>query len=252
MVTISCFGPGVRTENWMRLYNSLATSKVDFDLTIISPRDPPCELPSNFKVIKTNVKPAQCAEIGFRFTQGEFVMPVADDEIFSNEALDQLLELWKPLKNERALVSCRYKLLGQDISEGTLGANKYYVWQPQSPLAPICPLMKRETWQSIGGIDKRFIALYWDLDLAMRIYESGGIGVLHPTVTVEEYGECVGGGSHKLYDRYGPVYDRRMLDSFWTIPPNGQGVIQSKRLASVDSFEDKDILLSSQGPKGEW
>ncbi len=253
MTTISCFGPGIRPDRWIGLYNSLNTSKVDFDLTILGPNEPDFKLPDNLHYIKTNVKPAQCAEIGFRSTQSEFAMPVADDEIFSDGALDTLLSEFNSLGNDKSLVSCRFKLQGKDISEGALGANKFYVWDQSSPLAETCPLMKRESWKAVGGVDRRFIGLYWDLDLFLRVkVRAQHPGLLSRSVTVEEVGNAYGGGEHSLYMKYGPPYDRRMLDSFWTVPPTGTGAIQKHRLSPVESYEDKDILTITQGPKGEW
>jgi len=251
---ISCFGPGIRTEYWMRLYNSIASNGIPFELVMVGNRNPDFELPNNFRHIYSEVKPSQCAEIGFRNTTGELVMPVADDEVFSEGAVQSAYILYRRLDNPQALVSYRFVLQGKDISNGFLPANRYHVWNPDSPLAPICPLMSRELWQRIGGIDKRFIALYWDLDLAMRIYEIGGIGILSPDAKVEELGRCILGGEHNLYDKYGPCHDRVILDSFWTIP--GQyglfSQIVSHRLTPIESFEDKDLLTITQGSKGEW
>ncbi len=246
---ISFFGPGIRTENWLRFYKSIADScPVPFDLTIIGNREPTFDLPENLHHIQSWVKPAQCAEIGFRSSKGELVCPVADDEIFAKDSIESVYKLYKSLNNKKTFISFRYVLKGQDLASDVFSANRFNVRDPNSSLAPLCPFMSRDLWKETGGIDRRFIALYWDLDLSKRLEELGGQGILSPDACVEETGNSPFGGSHKLYDRYGPPYDRRVLDSFWML--NGQE--QKKRLAPVEPFEDKDILIISQGPKGEW
>lgn len=252
MPTISFFGPGIRPNRWMGLYDSIAQSGIDFDLTIIGPNEPGFTLPDNFKYIKSNVKPVQCMEAAFRLSKGDLIIPIADDEIFIDDAIAQVYNQYIEINDWKTIVSHRYVLNGEDISEGALPAMRYYVWEPTSPLAPIAPIMSRRLWKELGGIDKRFCALYWDLDVWMRVYEYGGTGILHKTAKVEEVGISVGGGEHNLYNKYGPTYDRRILDSLWTLPPIGTGQIQKNRMSPLQPFEDKDILTVTQGVKGEW
>ncbi len=252
MVRLSCFGPGIRPERWMGLYESIAQSNIDFDLTIVGPNEPDYKMPDNMFHIKTDVKPVQCMEIAFRCSKGELIIPIADDEIFIDDAIAQVYQQYTEVDDWKTIISHRYVLNGVDISEGALPAMRYYVWQPTSPLAPIAPIMSRRLWAELGGIDNRFVALYWDLDMWMRVYEFGGTGILHKTAQVEEVGNSVGGGEHRLYDRYGPAYDRRILDSLWTLPPIGTGQILNKRMSPLQPFDDKDIMTVTQGVKGEW
>ena len=252
MPTISFFGPGIRPNRWMGLYDSIAQSGIDFDLSIVGPNEPDFTLPDNFVYIKSNVKPVQCMEAAFRLSEGDLIIPIADDEIFIDDAIAQVYRQYTEINDWKTIISHRYVLNGEDISEGALPAMRYYVWEPTSPLAPIAPIMNRRLWKELGGIDKRFCALYWDLDMWMRVYEYGGTGILHKTAKVEEVGISIGGGEHNLYNKYGPTYDRRILDSLWTLPPIGTGPIQKNRMSPLQPFEDKDILTVTQGVKGEW
>ena len=252
LATISFFGTGIRTERWMELYDSIAQDGIDFDLTEVGPNEPDYKLPDNFYFIKSAVKPTQCVEIGFRSVKSDLIIPVADDEIFYPGAIASVYKQYCELNDEMALISFRYCLKGVDLSEGASPAMRYYVWDPTSPLAPICPLMTRKLWADTGSIDSRFVAIYWDLAIGMRMVERGAKGYLSPDAKIEEFGANPDGGDHILYDKYGPLFDRRILDSFWTLPPIGTGQIQKKRMAPVEPFVDKDILTITQGVKGEW
>ncbi|MFW9991918.1 MAG: hypothetical protein ACFFD4_07640 [Candidatus Odinarchaeota archaeon] len=257
---ISCFGPGIRTDYYMRLYESINQSGIPFELIIVGHEPPQYSTPDNFKYIYTTVKPSQCVEIGFRESKYDLVMPVADDEVFHGESVKNIYLKYVKMNNPRALVSYRYVLQGKDISSGLLPANRYYVWEPTSPLAPLCPIMSKKTWQAVGGVDRRFIALYWDLDLAMRVFEYAGLPAVETHAWLaddafcEEVGQSADGGEHSLYEKYGPSHDRIILDSLWTTPGH-RGLfsnIHMKRLAPVEPFEDKDLLTVTQGPRGRW
>lgn len=62
-VAISLFGPSIRPELWMRLYRSLSSNAVPFEIIFVGNRLPDFSLPNNIHFIYSEVKPAQCAEI---------------------------------------------------------------------------------------------------------------------------------------------------------------------------------------------
>lgn len=239
---ISLFGPGIRTQYWMRLYESLLPNEVPFDLTLVGNKEPDFELPTNFHFIYSPVKPAQCVEIGSRNVTGEYIIPgIPDDVVLSPGALDSLYDLFTRIKWDRLFISMRYVLDGNDISEQ---CSWYNVWFP-TPLMPVCPIMKRGVWRQLGGVDRRFIALYWDLDLAMRLYEIGGSGLLSPDAKIEELKQHE---ESLLFEKYAMPHDRPLLDSFWM----QDGKVVRNRLSPFEPIMDKDILTISQGNKGEW
>jgi hypothetical protein len=115
---------------------------------------------------------------------------------------------------------------------------------------PLAGLMKREMWKKLGGIDKNFIAVFWEVDLAMRMYEIGGRVVLSKNVWAEELQPERGFSRRiprifkkilrlfpklrtrivtlfithemkkdkaRLFVRFGLTTDRLLLDKFWVM-----------------------------------
>lgn len=241
---ISLFGTAVRTDLWPRLYSSLATNTVPFELILVGDNRPNFELPENFRYIYSQVKPAQCAEIASRHALADLIMWMSDDYVLSRGALDSVYALYKSLNNDKGLVSLRYACGGEDrIWE------QHFVWMDSSsPFIPMCPLMKKSLWRQLGGIDRRFIASCWDMDIDMRVYEAGGEAILSQDAYAEEdhFGPTIF-HAQSLWREYGVSTDRPLLDSFWV----KDGVVVKNRLSPVEPFTD-DILQFSQGNKGRW
>ena len=239
-IIISVVASAVHTQYWMELYNSLAKANtVPFELIFVGNKQPDFELPENFSFIYSEVKPAQCWEIGSRRAIGEYIMPVSDDLIFSEGTLNDLYR-YQTEEIGKVVVSCRYKLRGGRVRDDLMFFN---INNPDSPPALMCPLVNRKIWESLGGIDRRFIALYWDLDLHMRMFELGRKAFFSPMSIAEER---VNEGS-RLSGRYAAP-DRALLDSFWVTESGCSNI----RLAPVEHFDNKDIMFVSQGNKGEW
>lgn len=248
-IAISLFSSAVRPKLWMRFYNSLSSNTVPFEVIFVGNKIPEFKLPENCHFIYSEVKPVQCLEIGSRYATGDLIMNFADDCVFSEHALDNLYKEFNELNDNKVILSCRYVLFGEDIAE-----KEGYYWfdEPKSPIMPLSGLMKKEMWKKLGGIDKRFIAQFWDLDIAMRMYEIGGRVILSKNVWAEEifqwkrfcekrprifekseiyrlssyfYHKLLQGISFfkknkkkpRLFVEYGRTIDRSLLDQFWVI-----------------------------------
>lgn len=172
--TISVIATAYRTYWWMEIYNSFITNKVSFEIIFVGHVKPDFKLPKNFKFIYTKVKPAQCLEIAFRNATGDFVINIADDCIFYNKFLDNLYnKMTMLIKKKRKVVLSPIQMK----NKGGFVPNKKYCFWPddrKSPMLPFSSMMKREDWKNLGGIDKNFIAIFGDLDISMRMIESGG------------------------------------------------------------------------------
>jgi len=259
---ISIFVPSNRPWYWERFCGSLNTNGTPFEVIFVGPKPPTYDLPENVHYINSAVKPAQCAEIGFRACKGEYCMFALDDIMFGAGTLDILLEVFKSLDREDAVVSCLPYL-----NDVPLNTNRYRFWDrhKNSPITPICGLYKTSVVEKLGCVDKNFIATFWDIDLSMRLYVSGGIGIFCPGTVANEI-------VPKDIDRlcsYGYKLDRPTLDYFWTLtkeefkkrkelkalcttPKKEKGVLCNQRLQPFEPFVIEKLYIESQGPKGKW
>lgn len=241
---ISIFGSVHRPQYWANLYNSIGYNDVTFEIIFVGPNEPYFKLPDNFRFIKSFVKPTQCLEIAARNTKADLIMNMPDDVVFRTERpLDKLYNTYKYYNDDKLILSCRYMLHGQDLSRVGIdkehGYHLYNVWDITSPVVPVSGLISRKLYRYIGGIDRNFVGLYWDLDIAMRVYAIGGHVELSE-VYIEEINDPGG--------LYGQYPDRPYLDSLWM----ANGKVKFNRTRPVEPFSDDRILEESQGPKGRW
>lgn len=239
---ISLIASAARPENWQMVYDSIGDNDVEFELVFVGPKPPICDLPENFVFIESNVKPAQCWEIAARRASGELLMWVTDDIVFTTEApLDTLYRLYRESGNKRAIIST--------AMHEAEGWNRFFQSDMESPLVPLSGLMSAELWHEVGGIDRRFIALTWEMDIALCAIALGGEIVetdVYIDVDIVLPGDPNSRGTI-LYDEQ-RSYDRALLDSFWSVG----GKMLPKRSSPVESFENENILTRSQHPQGRW
>lgn len=239
---ISIVASAHRPQNWMKLHKSIGSNQVDFELVFVGPTPADYQLPENFRFIRSLVKPTQCLEIAFRNARADLVMNIADDcEFATTSPLDELYKLYQASNSDKAIISSRMMTNGQDQSDF---AHRFFTSDKNSPLMPLSGLMSRETYFDLGGIDRNFIAIMWDLDLAMRVYASGGKVVLSDVYLNENRAANT---KASLCGEFWQ-HDRGLLESLWTV--NGKVCLSRKR--PVEPFSDINILDVSQGPRGRW
>ena len=243
--TVSVVSTAYRPQNWLNIYNRLnETEIVDADFIFVGPNTPQFSLPNNFKFIKSNVKPAQCLEIAYRNSVSDYTLNIADDVIFKESfPLDKLYKKYRSYKTDKIIVSPMYQMDAQLIDPKDLVINRD---DPSSPAMPVGSFMSRHVYFELGGIDKNFIAVLYDLDIALRLYSVGGRVVFSNEVTAYEDRVVASAGGSLCID-YESI-DKTYLNSIWL--KNSNGVLE--RSKNVESFIEKDITLYSQGPRGRW
>lgn len=233
-----------RPQNWMALYNSIGDNDVEFELVFVGPNSPDYELPKNFRFIRTDVKPPQCFEIAVRNATAELIMNMADDcEFITPCALDKLYNLYKSSNSDKVIVSSRFMQNGE---VQPLSIHHFFSGYGSALMLPMFGLMSRKLYRDIGGIDKNFEAIFWEIDIAMRTYALGGRVVMSDVYVDEDKSKCAE-PERDLWDQSG-VRDRRLIESLWTF----DGKVQLNRKKTVESFLDMNILKASQGPRGRW
>lgn len=239
---ISLFASAVRPHCWMDYYNSIGQNDASFEVIFVGPIPPKFKLPRNFHYIYSTTKPAQCFEIGRRASYGNLLMNVSDDCEFQTEhPLDKLCETYYAHENEKVIISCRYMQNGVDRSEMD---HLFFCDDPTSPVMPMHSLLSRKLYDEIGGIDRNFIAVFWDLDIAMRVYAIGGSVILSNVYSNEDKTKM--GGSN-LCATFGGL-DRLLLNALWAF----DGKVSFTRGLPVNPFLDYRLVEENQGPQGRW
>lgn len=96
--------PGIRTANWLKLYNSIETSftKGTWEIIFIGPEPPTKEVADkpNVVFIQDWGTPIRCQQIGLVNAKGDYITWAADDGIFLPDMLSKSFILLKSARAE--------------------------------------------------------------------------------------------------------------------------------------------------------
>jgi hypothetical protein len=240
---ISLFATAARPKSWRDLYESISTeNNTPFEIVFVGPNKPDYTLPDNFFYIKSDVKPTQCVEIAARNTSGILIIQIADDlEFTTPKALDKLWEQYKNFNNDYIMLSPRYVVNGIDVSEES---THFFYNDIKSPILAVGMILTKKLYTELGGMDKNFIAIHGESDIAMRLYSIGGKVVLSDICIEEDKGKSEGS---ELCEEFWKR-DRKTFEDLWVV----DGKAQFNRLKPFEPFSDYKILTESQGPRGRW
>lgn len=241
---ISVFATSIRPHYWKKFYYDIqAATTHPFEIVFTSPKPGIEGLPSNFRVIQTDVKPAQAMEAAFRHCRYPYVVQAVDDIQFDPGALDRLLGV--VVSQPQTIATCKYGVgaTGDGTCAQTEGIFGLCGEWPEKraaniPLQPICPMVPATAWESIGGIDPIFGASYGDLDVFLRLIASGW-KVVMTNDWVREYD-----GGSDLWRTKGQN-DLRTIRRLWRDPISGDWL--GRRSLPSGSYFSHTILTMNQG-----
>ena len=246
-IKFSLVAPAIRIENWLKVYDSMKSENTNFEVIFAGPRKPNFKLPSNFRFIFTTVKPAQCWEILYENSNGEYIINFSDDVIFQTEnPLDELSKELELYKNKKVLIGLRYKF--RDIDQTNQMSFKINNNQDETELLPMDPPIKKTLWYKYGRFDRRFICTLLEADFFLRMIKDG-YRVVHANIYISEEKKLE--DDRKMSRDYLRV-DRKLMMKLWTKKINGKYIFSQKRNEPVKNFETKNILTHSQKPYGRW
>jgi hypothetical protein len=194
MIKLSVIIPGIRTQNWQKIYESVSDSLIghSFEVIAIGPN-----LPSkffddklNFRYVRDFGHPSRCLQIASILCSGEYLCWLPDDIILEQDSLGKCIEFMSD-KSPADGMTFRYSE-GQGFTGSQDKDDSYWIgWTHQDQrfahvnkdwkIAPVF-LYNRNHFVSIGGLDCRFEHINFNThDLAYRIQALGG--KIHPSPT---------------------------------------------------------------------
>lgn len=200
-----------RNAFWRGFCDSLANNRAEMEVIFVGPigiGEPGLPVPSRFiDIPDPTVGAARCWEIGARAASGDLLGLMADDCVLSPGCLDAVVSAASLPHHPCDTFTARYFHNGHDESAGQR------MWSiPAMPLLPVGGFGFTEAHHALGGIDKRFHAVFWDADLYMSLHAAGGRTTLLDGHTCHEQHT-----SHSLYHLNAP-HDGEVLMRMWPQP----------------------------------
>lgn len=204
---LSIIVPGIRVQNWQRLYASV-DFKDQWEIIFIGPT---CPILSgvNIKYIQSYRSPNACQQQGLVQARGEYITFAADDGVFNPVALDQAINIAKT--DYRNIVVCKY--LEGDNPNVDMTGNEYYKFKyhkdyrlkgvPQDAYIFNCGIISNRFITELGGWDaeKFDTTTCAHADLGIRAYKLNAQMILLNEILFSCSHEPKRTGTH------GPVHD---------------------------------------------
>ena len=215
MIKVSLAGSCIRTEKWLKIYETLSSQNdLDFELVFVGPIRPDFALPDNFKYIYADVKPTQCWTIATEESTGHVVSLFGDDIDLSEHALDNAYKSFLEENNNKAVIVPEFYYHNEMTS---LSSVHYLVKHDSS--TPIVPqalaFYEREFFSSLGGCDRRFVATVGDYDLYLQAMKKGAYLVFDEKIWQRHSDTVLGKRNQSwIYKKYRRV-DRPLLYNLW-------------------------------------
>lgn len=186
---LSVLIPGIRRENWLKLYDSIskAVSYEDYpwEVIIISPYELPPELARRENVVwlQSWRSPIACQQQGLCSARGEYITWAADDGVYLQGSLNTALKTLEG-KDYKDIVIGKYF-----EGENPVGMDNdwyYHLYNhdscklpyvPRDALMLNCGLVSRRFVEELGGWDSVMFEVcpFAYNDFAIRAYKSGAI-----------------------------------------------------------------------------
>jgi len=242
---ISLYASAARPQYWMKLYESIKLNKCKFEIVFVGPNAPSESMPDEFRFIKSNTKPVQCAEIAAIESKGEFLLHCVDDLTFREErALDEMLSIYDQREDDSRELVLSPKLMR---NRKPFDDNNYKLYPEirDCPIVPISIFIRRALFLELGGYDINFIASMADTDLTYRAVSEKNASIQLADLYVEENKDDSAGGT--LFSDY-KNNDLALLKELWF----KEKIFLNNRSLPFEGFKSDGILKNTQGTQGRW
>jgi len=183
---ISIVVSGIRTENWVNIYNSLYQQLgKTFQLICCGPNFPPQELDKaiNFIYIRDFGSPARCFQLASTVATGHYLFSLSDDCVLEEGALAECVAVMDTKSSKDGMIMVYSEGPGFSGNQHTIP--EYWTCQYHSGLHKklvnkswkIAPqfMYNLENYRRLGGLDCRWEHINMNThDLAFRVQRDGG------------------------------------------------------------------------------
>jgi hypothetical protein len=253
---ISVVAPAIRENYYARFCESLQqtapkvtcdgdTDPIPFEIVFVGSKPPTGNMPDNFRYIETNVKPAQCAEIAARYAVGEYLLTAADDYLYSENYLRKMYWFSRKINMDKAIFLNVFRGTPRKTKRGQ--KIRVIEWcsfwpYPETPLTHPNLMVKKKIWHELGGLDKRYQTIFYDVDFQLRCYESGMVPFIVPECLVSEHDLVHSDGQPRLTLRDSSQSQHDLTTSLWCENES----FSPHRLSDLQPFVDENILVKDQ------
>lgn len=234
--------PAIKTKFWKNLYKSFCRSKVPFHFVFVGDKRPNFALPENFTFIYCELGPAEATEIAYRYAykhikDAKYIMNIADDAIISEYYLDNLIAFYnkkiKELDNDFIIVGSMFN--------GFFDEENLMAFYDGGPILLGQMLTTVENSKKIGGIDKRFKAIYWDCDRHLRAHKMGAAVLFAPIDEVKPSKEGEFSKTGGLWNKFSG-HDHKLLKDLWNCEPGGSKKLFCAKMENINGRPTNIII----------
>ena len=229
---ISIIIPGIRTQNWVQIYNDISKSckKFTWEIIFVGPYDLPTELKNknNIQYFKDWGCPTRCRQIAFRHMKGDYMCYGADDTFFIEDKLDDAFKLVCQKDYKTVLIG---KYLESSNPSPDMYDDKYYKashhfssmfyrWPEQikNYYLILSGLISKQLLYEVGGWDTQFQACAMaGIDLGFRL-QNLNINTIIGTEPIFHATHCPGTTGDHAPIHYATLEDMKLLDLIYSAP----------------------------------
>ena len=185
MISLIC--TGIHIENWKKLLKSIKNNQINYEVVMASFADAKLvadvfkDNPELVHIPIEEIKPAQAMEVARRNAKGELIGWITDDCIFEDNALDKIYESWLSYTNNTILA---IKNVDSESQHNDLNTQRFFAGNLNTPQMAYYGFISKWYFDSLSGIDKRYIMGKWQDDLCMRTLANEGKIIKYEDTTI--------------------------------------------------------------------
>tara|TARA_Y100000310_G_scaffold345003_1_gene461107 strand:- start:3156 stop:4016 length:861 start_codon:yes stop_codon:yes gene_type:complete len=243
--------PGIRTNRWKDLYDSLRLSckKYDWELVFVGPFDLPEELRNkdDVRLIKDRGQVSRCVQLGVPQINSEIFFIGMDDSIYIEDAFDEAIDKYESHALENTIMQCIYAEGGHDQPIHYWSAAHHDAFKlagiNQNWKLATQPIIHKSYFMELGGFDCRWEYMDKPMhDFMFRTQRDGGEIIYSPGKVANSDWWPDHTGDH------GPVHDAEILHDFpifnemWSVP-------NSRIKIDYDNWKDAPTVWKRRFPE---